>query len=72
MGPRPCHQAVRVILALAQDNARQAGFHNVQTVVADGEDLPVEPGSFDAAACRRGRDEATSWGFRYGRRLGWR
>ena len=42
------------ILALAQKNARQAGFHNVQTHVADGEDLQVEPASFDAVVCRLG------------------
>ncbi len=42
------------ILALAQKNARQAGFHNVQTRVADGEDLQVEPASFDAVVCRLG------------------
>lgn len=42
------------ILALAQKNAQRAGFHNVQTQVADGEDLQVEPGSFDAAVCRLG------------------
>jgi ubiquinone/menaquinone biosynthesis C-methylase UbiE len=42
------------ILALAQKNARQAGFHNVQTLAADGEDLQVEPASFDAVVCRLG------------------
>jgi len=42
------------ILALAQSNARQAGFKNVQTLVADGEDILVEPASFDAAICRLG------------------
>lgn len=42
------------ILALAQMNARQAGFHNVQTLAADGEDLQVEPASFDAVVCRLG------------------
>ena len=42
------------ILALAQRNARQAGFDNVQTLVADGEALPVEPASFDAVVCRLG------------------
>lgn len=42
------------ILALAQKNARQAGFHNVQTHAADGEDLQVEPASFDAVVCRLG------------------
>ncbi len=42
------------ILALAQKNARQAGFNNVQTQVVDGEDLQVEPASFDAVVCRLG------------------
>ena len=42
------------ILALAQENARQAGFGNVQTLAADGEHLPLEPASFDAAVCRLG------------------
>jgi ubiquinone/menaquinone biosynthesis C-methylase UbiE len=42
------------ILALAQENARRAGFAQVETEVADGEHLPVEPGSFDAAVCRLG------------------
>jgi SAM-dependent methyltransferase len=43
-----------VILALAQENARQAGFSNVQILAADGEDLPVEHASFDAVVCRLG------------------
>ena len=43
-----------VILALAQQNAQQAGLRNVQTLVADGEDLVVEPSSFDAVVCRLG------------------
>ena len=42
------------ILALAQDNAQRAGFNHVQTQVADGEHLQVEPASFDAAVCRLG------------------
>ncbi len=42
------------ILALAQHNAQQAGLRNVQTLVADGEDLTVEPASFDAVVCRLG------------------
>jgi ubiquinone/menaquinone biosynthesis C-methylase UbiE len=42
------------ILALAQGNARQAGLSNVQTLVADGEAIDVEPASFDAAICRLG------------------
>lgn len=43
-----------VILALALHNAQQAGLSNVQTLVADGEDLAVEPASFDAVVCRLG------------------
>jgi SAM-dependent methyltransferase len=42
------------ILALARDNALRAGLANVQTQVADGEDLRVEAGSFDAAVSRLG------------------
>jgi SAM-dependent methyltransferase len=42
------------ILALAQNNARDASLHNVQTLVADGEELPVDPDSFDAVVCRLG------------------
>lgn len=42
------------ILTLADGNARRAGFGNVQTLVADGEALPVEPASFDAVVCRLG------------------
>jgi SAM-dependent methyltransferase len=42
------------ILALAQRNAASAGHRNVETQVADGERLPVEPASFDAAVCRLG------------------
>lgn len=42
------------IVALARNNAAQAGFGNVQARVADGEDLQVEPASFDAAVCRLG------------------
>lgn len=43
-----------VILALAQDNAARAGYKNVQTLTADGEHLPTETASFDAAVCRLG------------------
>lgn len=43
-----------VILSLALHNAQQAGLRNVQTLVADGEDLAVEPDSFDAVVCRLG------------------
>lgn len=42
------------VLVLAEKNARRAGFDNVQTLVADGEALPVEPASFDAVVCRLG------------------
>ncbi len=42
------------ILALADMNARHAGFGNVQTLVADGEALAVPPSSFDAVVCRLG------------------
>ncbi len=42
------------ILALAQANAERAGLRNVTTLVADGEALAVESGSFDSAACRLG------------------
>ncbi len=43
-----------VILALAQQNAQQADVHNVQTLVADAEDLMLPPASFDATVCRLG------------------
>src|SRR5690349_6757383 len=42
------------ILAFAQLNADRAGLGNVATMVADGEELPVERGSFDCAVCRLG------------------
>lgn len=42
------------VVALAKSNAAAAGFANVQARVADGEDLDVEAGSFDAAVCRLG------------------
>lgn len=42
------------ILALARANAAQAGFAQVHTRVADGEDLGVAEASFDAAVCRLG------------------
>ena len=42
------------ILEFAQDNARRAGYGNVETRVADGEHLPVDDASFDAAVCRLG------------------
>ena len=42
------------ILALARENAQRSGCAQVETRVADGEDLQVEPASFDAALCRLG------------------
>ncbi len=42
------------ILALAQQNAREAGLDNVETRVADGESLPLDAAGFDAAVCRLG------------------
>jgi SAM-dependent methyltransferase len=42
------------ILELAKANAAGAGYRNVQTRVADGESLGVDPASFDAAVCRLG------------------
>lgn len=42
------------ILALARENARRAGFHNVDVQVADGEQLDVAEARFDAAISRLG------------------
>jgi SAM-dependent methyltransferase len=42
------------MLALARKNAEAAGCRNVQTQVADGESLPVQPGEFDSAVSRLG------------------
>jgi len=42
------------IVALARDNAVRADFAQVETRVADGEDLGVPEASFDAAVCRLG------------------
>jgi len=42
------------MLKLALQNAQQAGLSNVQTLVADAENLPVAPASFDAVVCRLG------------------
>jgi len=42
------------IVALAQDRARRAGCGQVRCQVADGEALPFEAASFDAAVCRLG------------------
>jgi SAM-dependent methyltransferase len=42
------------ILAFAEQNAREAGLDNVETLVVDGEHLGVEPGTFDAVISRVG------------------
>ena len=42
------------ILAFAKDNARRAGYRNVETQAADGENLNVPEAGFDAAICRLG------------------
>jgi len=42
------------ILEFAKANARHAGYGNVETQVADGENLNVSEASFDAAICRLG------------------
>jgi SAM-dependent methyltransferase len=42
------------ILVFAEHNAREAGLHNVETRVVDGEELGVQPGSFDAVISRVG------------------
>lgn len=42
------------ILAFARENARRAGYTNVETRVEDGEALEVAEGSFDATICRLG------------------
>lgn len=42
------------ILEFARANTGAAGFSNVETRVADGEDLNVSGASFDAAICRLG------------------
>jgi SAM-dependent methyltransferase len=42
------------ILEFAKDNARRAGYPNVETQAADGENLNVAEASFDAAICRLG------------------
>ena len=43
-----------VILEFALANARRSGYGNVTTLAADGEQLQVDGGSFDAAVCRLG------------------
>jgi SAM-dependent methyltransferase len=42
------------ILAFAERTAREAGLHNVETRVVDGEQLDVEAGAFDAVISRVG------------------
>lgn len=42
------------ILALAAENAKRAGLTQVATQIADGEQLGVDAGAFDAAVCRLG------------------
>ena len=42
------------ILEFAAMEARRAGLANISTKVLDGEDLDVEPGSFDAVISRLG------------------
>lgn len=42
------------ILQFARQNAERAGYTNVETQAADGETLPVDDASFDAAVCRLG------------------
>jgi SAM-dependent methyltransferase len=42
------------ILEFAKENAHRAGHTNVETKVADGENLGLEEASFDAAICRLG------------------
>ncbi|MFO1059456.1 MAG: class I SAM-dependent methyltransferase [Dongiaceae bacterium] len=42
------------LLAYCAANAQAAGLANVETMVADGEDLPVPAGSFDAVISRVG------------------
>jgi SAM-dependent methyltransferase len=42
------------ILEFAKEKARRAGYRNVETQAADGENLKVMDASFDAAICRLG------------------
>jgi len=42
------------ILAFANEKAQRAGYRNVETQAADGENLNVAEASFDAAICRLG------------------
>lgn len=42
------------ILSYARQNVERAGVRNVSFLVADTEDLPLEPATFDSAVCRLG------------------
>jgi SAM-dependent methyltransferase len=42
------------ILDFARENARRAGYNNVETLAADGEALEISEAAFDAAICRLG------------------
>jgi len=42
------------MVAVARDNAQQRGLANIEFRQGDGEELDVEPGSFDAVLCRWG------------------
>jgi SAM-dependent methyltransferase len=42
------------ILEFCKENARRAGYDNVETLAADGETLQVDQASFHAAICRLG------------------
>jgi len=42
------------ILEFAKENARRAGLRNVEVQTADGENLNIAEGSFDAVICRLG------------------
>lgn len=42
------------ILEFCKENARSAGYDNVETLAGDGETLQVEEASFDAGLCRLG------------------
>jgi ubiquinone/menaquinone biosynthesis C-methylase UbiE len=42
------------MLEVARDNAAEQGVHNIEFRLVDGEELNVDPGTFDAATCRWG------------------
>jgi SAM-dependent methyltransferase len=42
------------ILDFVRENARRAGYNNVETLAADGEALEISEAAFDAAICRLG------------------